>query len=431
MKIILICRRCYPFVVPVGVLLGTIFIAARWQEWSIVTSHQKELNAVLILFPYFPYIVLGMGTLLGWRFQKAGMMLASWLLGLTYWQFRRTPPLDLLELALSIALIELALLSRWRWQRLSPWWKMVWLCLLTLQAFLWMPPAFSHIAPWITQIKSTLTGSFFQLLNQWGLLFWGHVEKLLGFLRFNSVRPTPLFLIIVDAALVAQTYRKKDVLLAGIAGAFTAFLLCLGVPGKALSFNAACGAAGLILVASLIEASFSMAYHDDLTGLPGRRSLNETLSSLGRRYVIAMIDVDHFKKFNDTYGHKTGDEVLKMIAVHMQQMTGGAKPFRYGGEEFTAIFPGKQVDETKKHLESYRQKLSHTPFIVRQSARKRSSSSNRKTGPQKNGKQVHVTVSIGVAAPDSRFESPLKVIKAADAALYRAKRSGRNCIKYS
>jgi diguanylate cyclase (GGDEF)-like protein len=74
-------------------------------------------------------------------------------------------------------------------------------------------------------------------------------------------------------------------------------------------------------------------YIDELTGLQGRRSLNETLYNLGRKYAIAMIDVDHFKKFNDTYGHKTGDQVLKMIAYKLERISGGAKTFRYGGEE--------------------------------------------------------------------------------------------------
>ena len=56
-----------------------------------------------------------------------------------------------------------------------------------------------------------------------------------------------------------------------------------------------------------------MAYVDELTGLPGRRSLDQTLINLGKKYSIAMIDIDHFKKFNDTYGHDTGDQVLKII----------------------------------------------------------------------------------------------------------------------
>ena len=57
-----------------------------------------------------------------------------------------------------------------------------------------------------------------------------------------------------------------------------------------------------------------MAFRDELTGLPGRRALNERLQRLPRQYVLAMTDVDHFKKFNDTHGHDVGDEVLKLVA---------------------------------------------------------------------------------------------------------------------
>ncbi|MFT5691932.1 MAG: hypothetical protein ACI92E_001263, partial [Oceanicoccus sp.] len=72
--------------------------------------------------------------------------------------------------------------------------------------------------------------------------------------------------------------------------------------------------AGVALVAGLLRSSFEMAYRDDLTGLLGRRAFNEKLRGLGRNYVIAMMDVDHFKKFNDTHGHDVGDDVLKVVA---------------------------------------------------------------------------------------------------------------------
>ena len=100
--------------------------------------------------------------------------------------------------------------------------------------------------------------------------------------------------------------------------------------------------AGLILLITSIEASFSMAYMDELTGLPGRRSLNETMLNLGRKYVIAMIDIDHFKKFNDTYGHKTGDQVLKMIATRLGKMGGGRQDLQVRGRGIHGHFSGQR-----------------------------------------------------------------------------------------
>jgi diguanylate cyclase (GGDEF)-like protein len=63
------------------------------------------------------------------------------------------------------------------------------------------------------------------------------------------------------------------------------------------------------------------------------------MMSLGHRFTIAMLDIDHFKRFNDTYGHAVGDQVLKMVAAKLRQVKGGGRAFRYGGEEFTLVFP--------------------------------------------------------------------------------------------
>ena len=78
-----------------------------------------------------------------------------------------------------------------------------------------------------------------------------------------------------------------------------------------------------MIVAAVVHEAYQMAYRDELTGLPGRRALNDRLERLGRNYVIAMADVDHFKKFNDTHGHDVGDEVLKLVASQLRKVGGG------------------------------------------------------------------------------------------------------------
>ncbi|HAG79498.1 MAG TPA: GGDEF domain-containing protein, partial [Pseudomonas sp.] len=75
----------------------------------------------------------------------------------------------------------------------------------------------------------------------------------------------------------------------------------------------------LMLVTAIAHEAYLMAFRDELTGLPGRRALNERLQRLGRQYVLAMADVDHFKRFNDTYGHDVGDQVLKMVASRLRK----------------------------------------------------------------------------------------------------------------
>src|SRR5690606_25573480 len=115
--------------------------------------------------------------------------------------------------------------------------------------------------------------------------------------------------------------------------------------------------AALILCVAILLDSYHMAYRDELTGIPARRALNQLLLSLGSRYTIAMLDVDHFKKFNDTHGHDVGDQVLKMVAHKIADVKGGGKGFRYGGEEFTIVFPGKTIQQAEEHLEAVREAI--------------------------------------------------------------------------
>ncbi len=169
--------------------------------------------------------------------------------------------------------------------------------------------------------------------------------------------------------------------------------------------------------------SYFLAYRDELTSLPSRRALNQLALSLGRKYTLAMLDIDHFKKFNDTYGHDIGDQVLKLVASKLAQVKGAGKVFRYGGEEFTIVFPGKNIEHAKPALEAVRQAVEDYKIVIRQAQRKTKQA--RAASKSKQVKTVSVTISIGVAKRSSKlnFEETLKL---ADQALYRAKKSGRN-----
>jgi diguanylate cyclase (GGDEF)-like protein len=226
--------------------------------------------------------------------------------------------------------------------------------------------------------------------------------------------------------LLAMRFIKRETVLEN--GFFWAllsvfFALAVGKIGDVSTIYFA--TAGLVLVISVIETSHSMAFRDELTGIPGRRALDEALLKLTGNYSVAMLDIDFFKKFNDRYGHDVGDQVLRLVASRFTQVSGGGKPYRYGGEEFTVVFPGKSVSETTPHLERLRKELAKTRFIVRGGDRRRKKPEN----PKKGGgprKRVKVTISIGVAERNERYGSPAQVIQAADKALYRAKKKGRN-----
>ncbi len=175
----------------------------------------------------------------------------------------------------------------------------------------------------------------------------------------------------------------------------------------------------------IIDAYF-LAYRDDLTSLPSRRALNQLALSLGRKYVVAMLDIDHFKKFNDTYGHDVGDQVLKLVAAKIGAVSGGGKAFRYGGEEFTIVFPRKTLEHALPELEAVRQAIQDYKIVIRQPQRKTKQERNNKTNNKNSDfKTVNVTISIGAAIRHKKqnFE---QVLKCSDQALYKAKKNGRN-----
>ncbi|MBI1735880.1 MAG: GGDEF domain-containing protein [Candidatus Rokubacteria bacterium] len=223
------------------------------------------------------------------------------------------------------------------------------------------------------------------------------------------------------AARLARRPRPDD---AGLFWALLAAIAALAATDAALTV-AALSVAGVALLVAVVEASYGMAYGDELTGLPARRALDSELRQLGGRYAIAMVDVDHFKKFNDEHGHPTGDQLLRMVATSLAGVGGGGRPFRYGGEEFAILFPGKATPDVLPHLEAVRKAIETAPFVVRAPDRPR----KRPERPSRGGtgrRRVGVTVSIGVAAATRKTTAPREVLDAADAALYRAKHGGRN-----
>jgi diguanylate cyclase (GGDEF)-like protein len=206
--------------------------------------------------------------------------------------------------------------------------------------------------------------------------------------------------------------------------------------------------AGLVLVAAIVENTYVLAYHDELTSLPARRAFNEALLRLEVPYSIAVVDIDHFKSFNDTYGHDTGDQVLGMVAARLARVSGGGRAFRVGGEEFSILFAGKSMKEVVPHLDALRTLIEDSRFRVRTTPERRSAPRGagrrvddkkstvrrKRTRPSRIPEEsalsgLSVTVSIGVAESSPKAQEVDQVIQAADKALYRAKKSGRNRVE--
>lgn len=156
----------------------------------------------------------------------------------------------------------------------------------------------------------------------------------------------------------------------------------------------------------------TLSYTDELTGLNNRRSLNEALEKethrAARYYTplsMLMIDIDHFKDFNDQYGHQTGDNVLVDVAKALQKRSRSSDfCARYGGEEFVVLLPHTSLKDAKKLAQYYCEDISAL---------------------DKEKKQI--TISIGIAEFDPLMGSD-ELIEAADQALLNAKNNGRNCV---
>jgi len=225
-----------------------------------------------------------------------------------------------------------------------------------------------------------------------------------------------------------------------------AFFLALHFGGQGRVPLAYSATAALILAVSIIETSYLLAYHDELTTLPSRRALNDAFLRLQIPYAIAMVDIDHFKQFNDQHGHDTGDQVLRLVAAKLARVTGGGKAYRCGGEEFTVVFPGKTTGEVVEHLEQLRLAIEAARFRPRGIDRRQTPRGpDRRTGRHRgraqaghavrrlaqvdNSPALSVTVSIGVASSTQEKSDPHQIMDAADQALYRAKDNGRNRVE--
>ena len=248
---------------------------------------------------------------------------------------------------------------------------------------------------------------------------------LAGFLLPQSA----LFLFLVaDLLVLIRVLKRRLPIDVAILGSLVALGIAFNRADTEFAPPLFVTAAGLLLIIGVLQDSHSMAFTDDLTGLPSRRALNEQVMGLGRNFVVAMLDVDHFKRFNDTYGHDVGDQVLKMVGTKIAAVKGGGRPFRYGGEEFTILFPRKALQEVTPHLEELRQTIADYQLWLRGADRPKESEQGkaRRLAGSGAGKSTSVTISIGVAASSDTLRNPDEVIRAADKALYRAKQRGRN-----
>ena len=171
------------------------------------------------------------------------------------------------------------------------------------------------------------------------------------------------------------------------------------------------------LLRNNLDNSLELAVTDPLTGLHNRRYMFGQLEALAQRankggapVAALLLDIDHFKKINDSFGHDVGDEVLREFAVRLASNVRAIDlTCRYGGEEFVAIMPDTTVEDAGRIAERIRRYIGGSPFRVAQGA-----------------ELLTVTISIGVAVLIGDNDTPEALLKRADEALYEAKAAGRN-----
>ncbi|MEM6615587.1 MAG: PleD family two-component system response regulator [Pseudomonadota bacterium] len=166
-----------------------------------------------------------------------------------------------------------------------------------------------------------------------------------------------------------------------------------------------------------VQQSLEMAVIDGLTGLHNRRYMENHLSNAvdetlarGHSLALMLVDIDHFKSVNDTYGHDAGDEVLREFAARIRKNVRGADlACRFGGEEFVVVMPETDLYVATQVAERLRERVAERPFGIEDGAR-----------------HIDVTISIGISILAGPEENGDVLLKKADLALYRAKRTGRN-----
>ena len=250
-----------------------------------------------------------------------------------------------------------------------------------------------------------------------------HRSLPLGVLPCSAAASAAGLVVIAGGACALRGALRGGPMEGGLAIVLACAALALSPFAHGNSAIAALTVAGVLAVLAILYASFRMAFIDTLSGLPNRRALDEALTRLSGDYAVAMVDIDHFKRFNDTHGHAAGDLVLKAVAAQLRAIRGG-RAFRFGGEEFCVLF-GSAHARAAEACEAARQRVEQSRVRIRSvpNPRRRTQAVRR---DQAN--DVRVTISIGLAERDAVARTPEEVLKTADQALYRAKASGRNGI---
>lgn len=395
-------KTVFSHITYIFILLGCYFLIKKIPSFT---------PPVVLVIKYSSYVIFGLGITLSIRFNRGRVFLIILLLTLFQLFLNYYSKLSINIITYSQVLypvmcllipLNIVTFSHLKERGIFSLWGKIRISLILIELFVIYKIAVSNNS----SIQKVLNYKFINL----------PLEKTI----MNQTALLIFFLTLIF--FMIKAYVKNSVFEVRLVGVIISVFTALFFINDKISFSIFLSASGLMLIIIIIEDSYSMAYLDELTGIPSRRALREDLMKLGNKYVIAMVDIDFFKKFNDKYGHDIGDDVLKLVASNLVQVTGGGKAFRYGGEEFTILFPGKSINDVIPHLENLREQISKSGYA------RKSSKAQRSKSKRGNSSELFVTISMGVCEKNSKYKYSNDVMKGADKALYRAKKKGRNCV---
>ncbi|WP_162266557.1 GGDEF domain-containing protein [Vibrio tritonius] len=386
--------------------------------WSGMNSVIQVMQANLGFAIYMPYVLLCCAFLIAYFFRQGRIAMISVALLASYWLIQHTlsEPADQ-----HLSLIKLSLFA------------------LLLPVACWQIYLFKNETIWHPGFLAFLLS--LGLIIGWASLLISDFDNVImtyfiEFLSSTQVTSSPLPIILAAYIAILTLYagilvyshnRLSDVVIYStllvVGSAFTRFDVPF-ISSTMFSLIA------VLMMIYLISTSYKMAFTDTLTQLPARQALEIDLRQLGKKYTLAMVDIDHFKSFNDTYGHDAGDDVLRLIASRLALIKGNGRVYRYGGEEFLILFKGKETEQCSPLLEQVRNDIAGYPLVLRNYTKRPSDNTQGRQYRHSRYKQdcLSLTVSIGIS--DSlQGDSVTEILDNADKALYSAKSSGRNCIK--
>jgi len=384
---------------------GGVLLLAAWA----VQKEEVVRSAAAPYAVYFCFGALAAAVLLSWYYDRSRLLCIALAVVLTVWAVERLAddPNAAKLAAMFLLPLNFVLFASLRERGVMTFDGFFKIGIVGAQAFgvAWMAGANGHGA-----------GAF---------LLWGQRSGAWSWLPLTAL----LSFAIAGLTLLTFVFLRRTKVEQGLLWALVAMFLGLTQTVNPEALLVYSGTASLVLVFAVLEHGYDIAYRDELTGLPGRRAFNSIMEQLGGTYAIAMCDVDQFKILNDTYGHDAGDQVLKMVAAKLSRVGGGGRAFRYGGEEFLVVFRGLSAREAEPFVESVRKAIADAGFVPRGPDRPARKTGRLTEGNQKSYTRISIGISIGVAGKSKRHSSPELVLDAADAALYRAKEAGRNCVK--